>query len=46
MIIYARNSNVKSKTGATVLKNMKRKMSAVDIKYDSNKNYKITNYSG
>lgn len=45
MIIYARNSNVKSKIGANVLKNLKRKMSTVDIKYDSTKNYKITNYS-
>lgn len=45
MIIYARNSNVKSKIGAKLVLNLKRKMSTVDIKYDSTKNYKITNYS-
>lgn len=45
MIIYARNSSVKNKIGANVLKNLKGKMSTVDIKYDSTKNYKITNYS-
>lgn len=37
MIIYARNSSVKSKTGANVLKNLKRKMSTVDTKYNSTK---------
>lgn len=45
MIIYARNSSVKSKTGANVLKNLKRKMSTVDTKYNSTKKQKITNYS-
>lgn len=45
MIIYARNSKAKSKIDANVLENLKRKMSTVDIKYDSNTNSKITNYS-
>lgn len=45
MIIYVRNSSVESKTGAKLELNLKRKISTVDIKYDTTKNYKITNYS-